>query len=433
MAVLWHACPVHVRVGVRVGAGTGLLVAAAVAVAAGAWPSAEVLALGERVWPVLLFAVAMTVVSALASEAGVFDAAARIARRLAGPRPVAVWGVVIVLAIGCTVFLSLDTTAVLLTPVAVALARRIALDPRPFALTVVWLANTASLLLPISNLTNLLALDRMGVSGPLGFAGIMWPAWLACALVPIVFVALRFRRQLFGGAGTAVSGGGRVPDGFRETAGSAAPTSSDGAPAAEPHEEPARNRQRDQALLLRATVVLGLLLVALLTGIPVWIPAVVAALVLLLIVARSRSGVLRVSLVPWRMLVLTLGLFAATGALGSVVVHGALANLPALDDSYGGLLAVAGLGAGAANLANNLPAYLLLEPIATSPSLLAALLVGVGAGPLITPWASLATLLWHERLVADGVRVRWGAFVWCGAVIAPSCLLLGCLGVLLAA
>ena len=31
-------------------------------------------------------------------------------------------------------------------------------------------------------------------------------------------------------------------------------------------------------------------------------------------------------------------------------------------------------------------------------------------GPLVTPWASLATLLWHERLRALNVEIRWGGF-----------------------
>ena len=48
----------------------------------------------------------------------------------------------------------------------------------------------------------------------------------------------------------------------------------------------------------------------------------------------------------------------------------------------------AGTGALLANVANNLPAYLVLEPVAAdaAPRLM-ALLVGVNAGPLVTPWA----------------------------------------------
>ena len=35
------------------------------------------------------------------------------------------------------------------------------MPPRPFALTTLWIANTGSLLLPVSNLTNLFAVDRL--------------------------------------------------------------------------------------------------------------------------------------------------------------------------------------------------------------------------------------------------------------------------------
>lgn len=72
-----------------------------------------------------------------------------------------------------------------------------------------------------------------------------------------------------------------------------------------------------------------------------------------------------------------------------------------------------------ANAIDNLPAYLALEPAAGSPVRLAALLIGVNAGPLITPWASLATLLWHQRLSAFDVRIRWRRYVLLGLLVAP--------------
>ena len=72
-----------------------------------------------------------------------------------------------------------------------------------------------------------------------------------------------------------------------------------------------------------------------------------------------------------------------------------------------------GYGAGAVN------PYLALETVADSPRRMAALLVGVNAGPLITPWASLATLLWHQRLAGVGVDVPWRRYVLLGLVAAP--------------
>ncbi len=72
-----------------------------------------------------------------------------------------------------------------------------------------------------------------------------------------------------------------------------------------------------------------------------------------------------------------------------------------------------------ANLADNLPAYLALEPVAGNEHRLLALLVAVNAGPLITPWASLATLLWHGRLTAQDVHVSWWRFAGLGLIAAP--------------
>ena len=45
--------------------------------------------------------------------------------------------------------------------VMLATAVRAGVAPLPLAMTTVWLANTASLLLPVSNLTNLLAMERV--------------------------------------------------------------------------------------------------------------------------------------------------------------------------------------------------------------------------------------------------------------------------------
>src|SRR5674476_405500 len=109
----------------------------------------------------------------------------------------------VVAAPGCCGCLSWDSPAcppsssawtppVLLTPVVIAVARQLRLNPLPFAMTTVWLANTASLLLPVSNLTNLLALHRFSDLG-LGHSGYVslavWPA-LAAIGATVVMLAL---------------------------------------------------------------------------------------------------------------------------------------------------------------------------------------------------------------------------------------------------
>ena len=118
-----------------------------------------------RVAPVIAFLLAITVVAELSDRAGVFDVAGHWLARHGGRRMLRLWFLFSGLAIACTIVLSLDTTAVLLTPVALAIARQIGAAPRPFALTTLWIANTGSLLLPVSNLTNLLALHRFETMG----------------------------------------------------------------------------------------------------------------------------------------------------------------------------------------------------------------------------------------------------------------------------
>ena len=130
--------------------GGALLLVGAILIATGVLPVPDALAVAERVWPILLFVVAITVVTELAAEAELFRVVAERAAGWGLRRSWLLWLFVVVIAIVSTVFLSLDTTAVLLTPVVILLARHVGLPPLPFALTPVWLANTASLLLPVS-------------------------------------------------------------------------------------------------------------------------------------------------------------------------------------------------------------------------------------------------------------------------------------------
>ena len=73
----------------------------------------------------------------------------------------------------------------------------------------------------------------------------------------------------------------------------------------------------------------------------------------------------------------------------------------------------------AANGINNLPAYLALEPtVADAPARLAALLVGVNTGPIVTMWGSVATLLWAQRCRSAGLAVDAGRVARTGLLCA---------------
>lgn len=369
-----------------------MLIAVAVGcIVTGVLPATDAGALGARIAPVLGFVVAITIVAELARDAAVFDV---VAQRLAGwgqGRVILLWVSVVVLAVISTVFLSLDTTAVIVTPVAVVLAQSVGIPPLPFALVTVWLANTASLALPVSNLTNLLAARSIG-DDPFAFVALSWAPTLVGVIVPVVILTLRHRRTLFAAY--------RAPRG------------------ADPS---------DRALFWAASGILLILMPLLALTHDVWIPATVAALVLLVVFGIRRRHVLRLSLVPWQAIGLAAALFVVVETAHANDVLDVLSVFATSGHAPVELLRLSAVGALTANGVNNLPAYLILEPAAGDPVALMALLIGVNLGPLITPWASLATLLWHHRVVSLGVDVRWGQLMLWGAIVAVPTVLMATL------
>ena len=363
--------------------GLALWVTALAAAALGAVAGDVVGATLARTAPVLAFAAFVTALAELSRDAGVFTSAAERLARLAGGRRSLLFGAVVALAVLATAFLSLDTTAVLLTPVVIALAAHTGSGPVPFAMATVWIANTASLTLPVSNLTNLLAVDRHPVA-PLEWLRDYGPVSAAAILATCAVLWLLFRREVRG----------------RFELDQVTPV-------------------RDRVQWWLALAVLAVALPLLVTPIPPWVTAGLAAAVLAAagLARRSQTPRQMIRHIPWRVLIFASGLFAVAGIAEALWLADAATRLAAPSGP-----ALAASGAVLANLANNLPAYLALEPFAASAYLSGALLIGVNVGPLITPWASLATLLWHRQLVRHGVEVPWARYMAWGALGAPLAL-----------
>ncbi|MDQ1630716.1 MAG: arsenical pump rane protein [Frankiaceae bacterium] len=347
-------------------------------VVTGLLPVSEARDVLARVAPILLFLVAVTVLAELAESAGVFDVAAVRMARLGRGSVLGLFGLVALLGTATTVLLSLDTTAVLLTPVVLSLALRLELNPLPFAFLAVWIANAASLLLPVSNLTNLLALDRLDVSAATFASRMALPAVVA-AVGAVLVVGIRFAGSLRGR-----------------------------------YVRPEPFRPDDRLQFCVAAVACVGFAPAVLLGAPAWAAASVGATVVALAAAVRQRHRLRWALVPWRLVLLTTGLFLVVSAVGR---HG-LDDLLTRLVGPGGSARVTAAAAAAANGVNNLPAYLALER-STSPGDLPALLVGVNVGPLVLLWGSLATLLWRERCRARGVHISARQFTLLGLAGVP--------------
>ncbi|WP_198347957.1 SLC13 family permease [Plantactinospora sp. KBS50] len=183
-----------------------LLAAGLLCLATGLVPSHDASTTLHRIAPLLAFLFAVLILAELAARAELFDVLATRLARLAGGSHGALFALTVCLATVTTGILNLDTTAVLLTPVMIATATRIDAPPLPLAMTSVWLANTASLSLPVANLTNLLAADRLDL-GVLRFAGRLALPQLAAVLATAACLWIFYWRPAVRGRGRYVPPG----------------------------------------------------------------------------------------------------------------------------------------------------------------------------------------------------------------------------------
>ncbi len=161
-----------------------------------------------RLLPVVGFLAAVLVLAKLCDDEGLFHAAGiYMARHSWGAGQSAarrLLTTVFLIAAGTTAVLSLDATVVLLTPVVLSTARTLGVPARPHGYAAAHLANTASLLLPVSNLTNLLAFSTAGLSFT-RFTAAMTLPWLLAVAAEYVLLRLLFRRELRIGAADRVA------------------------------------------------------------------------------------------------------------------------------------------------------------------------------------------------------------------------------------
>jgi arsenical pump membrane protein len=293
-----------------------------------------------------------------------------------------------------TVVLSLDATVVLLTPIVFVTAARMRTSPKPHVYACSHLANSASLLLPVSNLTNLLAFGASGLSFT-RFGTLMALPWLVALSVEWAVLSRFFGRI---GRGSPAAAGAPVD----------------------------RPRWPRFALSVLALTLIGFALSSVLGVEPVWFAsagAVAISTPALVRRAASPLHVIRSAEPAFLLFVLALGVIVATASDNGLeeAVRRVLPDGAGLLD----LLAIAAACAVLANVVNNLPAILIALPAlatAAGPAPVLAALIGVNVGPNLTYVGSLATLLWRRVMRAQDAEVELGEFLRLGALTVPAVL-----------
>lgn len=318
---------------------------------------ADIVPAAETIAPLLAFLAAAMTLAAVAQQSGLVERAARALARRAGGSAMALYVLTCTVCLALTVTVSLDGAVVLMIPLLKELARRYRAPFAPMFLGSVIVSNVASIAVPQGNPTNLVLINRLGLSPTAFVSHMLAPGLLAAALCAAV-IAVRERHSL--------------SQPITSESGDSTPLS-----------------QAEKHALFSFTLAALTAWIAPLLGVAPWWPFT-AAVALALATRRARPPLIT----PWRVAAQVGALLVVISATG-LTVHtaGALA-LPAL-------LALAGAIGAAAAVANNLPVSVCIAGLLTSGPSAYAASIGLAVGSLATPQGSVATLLAADLAGSD--------------------------------
>jgi arsenical pump membrane protein len=369
-------------------------------------PGSALVAIGSE-WNLFLFFLGLMLTAAVADTAGFFDWAASLAAAASGGNGRLLLFNVFVLGAVITTFLSNDATAIILTPVVYTIATRLRLRVMPYLLAVSFVANAASMTLPISNPINVLTGDRLRAPLAVYESHLLAASIASIAISLAVFMAVFWRAT-----------GRRFVFDWRSAL-TAAVT--------------------DRTFFRIVLVCLVLLAIAYVIGSALLLPLGVIAVAGgggLLAVAGARHRVSREHLrahVSPALFVYIAGLFILVRGVQDAGITAALVSGAVAHATDSASAVVAGLlgSAVTSNLVNNLPGVLIFisgaqaggVPQELRTPFLFGTLAGADLGPNLTPVGALSTMLWLVIVRRRGVVVSTWDFLRLGALIAPLTLI----------
>jgi arsenical pump membrane protein len=363
---------------------------------------------------VLLFFLGLMVICVVADRAGFFEWSASKALTLAGGKGRRLLLVLFGLGTIITTFFSNDATALVLTPIVFVTVTKLKLNPLPYVFACAFIANTASMMLPISNPVNLLPVDRFGITLGDYLHFLLLPTVLAIAVNVVLFILI-FRKVI------------------------SSPFT---------HDATGFAVKTDNFFIFTCV---GLVLTAIgyivtsVYGLPLSWPALGGAVLLLtggfvfrrLSLKKVNSGI------SWSILLFIFSLALLVKGLENAGITEALGRAMAdlsSQNTLGAILATSFGTAIGSNLINNWSMMMvsvssigqISNSVATSgQALIYSSIIGADLGPNITVIGSLSSMLWLVLLRQRGLNIHPLQYLKLGLIVTPPMLITGALGLYL--
>jgi arsenical pump membrane protein len=332
----------------------------------------------DQTWEPFVLVLGLIFIGHCAASDGLFEATGSRLASLPGGG-VTLFVSLMLLVAFVTATMNLDTSVVFLTPLVLETARRRGVDERAFLYGSIFMANSASLLFLGSNLTNILVFTGRNLRGVV-FTRTMLPAWTSSVILTLIVVALWNWTQLRQNRTTS--------------------------PSSHPPFRPGMG-------LIGLCLAAVLMLVLRSPALPVLTTGIVAEIIEIRLLRRTNLA----SAVKVANIMLLGGLFSFTFG---VAIVARLWDYPARIMASAGTWASAAIGAGSANVVNNLPSAALLS--SKLPAHPYQLLLGLDLGPNLCVIGAMSSLLWLRIARQSGAKPSARMFSQVGVIVTVTTL-----------
>ena len=385
--------------------GTTAVVGAIVALLLGVVSLNDVLVVSNIVWDATLAFIGIIILSMVLDEIGFFEWCALKMAKFSNGNGLKMFIYSILLGAFVSALFANDGAALILTPILLAKMRILQLNLKTiiaFLLAGGFISDSASLPFVFSNLTNIVTANYFNIGFAQYFFDMVTP-FIISVIASIVFLWLILRKDI--------------------------PKTVDITLLKEP-----KSVIKNMKLFYFSWLFLAILLVGYFVGDIYGLPVSLFALggaTIFLIIATMLKVVKPKEIIkeaPWQVVWFSIGLYIVVYGLKNAGLTEYLTIVLKDLALRGDTIAVIGTGFIAAFLSaimNNMPTIMIMD-IALSDignqAMIYANIIGCNLGPKMTPFGSLATLLWLHVLAKKGVKISFAQYSKFGLIITPPVL-----------
>jgi arsenical pump membrane protein len=386
--------------------GTSAMIGAVVALAVGVVSFSDVITVTNIVWDATLAFIGIIILSMVLDEIGFFEWCAIKMAKLSGGNGHLMFVYALLLGAFVSALFANDGAALILTPILLAKMRILKLDAKTiiaFLLAGGFISDSASLPFVFSNLTNIVTANYFNI-GFGAYLNMMWLPFVVSVVVSIALLWVVLRKDI--------------------------PLLIDVELLKNPDDV-----LKSKPLFYLSWLFLALLIVAYFIGdsydLPVSLFALGGGVIFLLLatIAKSVEPLHIIKNAPWQVVWFSIGLYIVVYGLKNAGLTDYLSIVLQDLATRGDTIAIVATGFISAFLSaimNNMPTVMIMDIAlkdVANPALAYANIIGCNLGPKMTPFGSLATLLWLHVLAQKGVKIGFWQYSKFGLLVTPPILL----------